>query len=93
MSPSLKSPISPTTPGGWETVQIKVEPADKGFSEIRDDIIQRRSKMSQAKESIDESLVNLKTSLKETNNLKAASTIHVNEVNLFPMIQKLSFGA
>ena len=72
-SPSLKSPTSPLPPGGWETVQIKVEPADSGFSQIRDDIIQRRSKLSQAKESIDQSIGGLKHSLRETNKTQTNS--------------------
>merc|ERR1712061_67711 len=78
LSPSLKSPTSPTA--GWETVQIKVQPADKGFSEIRDDIIQRRSKMSMAKESIDHSLDCLKHSLKETEKIPKNPKITTTEI-------------
>jgi hypothetical protein len=60
----VKSPTSPSSE--WETVTITVEPADKGFSQIRNDIIQRRSKMSFAKDSVEQTIGCLKHSLKET---------------------------
>ena len=78
LSPSSKSPSSPTPPG-WETVQIKVEPADKGFSEIRNDIIQRRSKLSMTKDSVEQSMGNLKNSMNESNKSQTNSKI-CNEI-------------